>query len=124
VRGPARSRPAIWRGPWLVCLTSERWGTGAARIRDQYWDFRPTLAAEKLREVHEITLGRETLRQWMIEAGIWADRKQRRKRVYQPRYRRDCVGELVQVDGCEHAARIHRRCDRSADAMVYAPMEL
>jgi hypothetical protein len=56
-----------------------------AIIREQYWDFGPTLAAEKLREVHDIVLGRETLRLWMIEAGIWADRKQRRKRVHQPR---------------------------------------
>ena len=71
-------------------------------IRERYWDFGPTLAAEKLREVHQITLGRETLRLWMIEAGIWADRKQRRKQVHQPRRRRECVGELVQVDGCEH----------------------
>jgi hypothetical protein len=34
----------------------------------------------KLREVHEITLGRERLRLWMIEAGIWSARKQRRER--------------------------------------------
>jgi hypothetical protein len=60
------------------------------------------LAAEKLREGHGIALGRETLRLWMIAAGIWADRKQRRKHVHQPRHRRECVGELVQVDGCEH----------------------
>src|SRR5438132_140747 len=73
-----------------------------AIIREQYWDFGPTLVAEKLREVHEIVLGRETLRLWMIEAGIWADRKQRRKRVHQPRNRRECIGELVQIDGCEH----------------------
>jgi winged helix-turn helix protein len=73
-----------------------------AIIREWYWDFGPTLAAEKLREVHGIVLGRETLRLWMIEAGLWLDRKQRRKRVHQPRSRRDCVGELVQVDGCEH----------------------
>jgi hypothetical protein len=73
-----------------------------AMIREWYWDFGPTLVAEKLREVHEITLGRETLRLWMIEAGLWLDRKQRRKRVHQPRSRRDCVGELVQVDGCDH----------------------
>jgi winged helix-turn helix protein len=73
-----------------------------ALIREWYWDFGPTLVAEKLREVHGITLGRETLRLWMIEAGLWRDRKQRRKRVHQPRSRRDCVGELVQVDGCEH----------------------
>jgi len=71
-------------------------------IREHYWDFGPTLAAEKLGEVHQITLGRETLRLWMIEAGIWADRKQRRKQVHQPRRRRECVGELVQIDGCEH----------------------
>jgi hypothetical protein len=38
----------------------------------------------------------------MMDAGLWRDRKQRRKRVYQSRYRRDCVGELVQVDRCEH----------------------
>src|ERR1700737_3145223 len=71
-------------------------------IREHYWDFGPTLAAEKLREVHQIRLGRETLRLWMIEAEIWADRKQRRKQVHQPRHRRECVGELVQIDGCEH----------------------
>ena len=43
-----------------------------AIIRERYWDFGPTLAAEKLREGHGIALGRETLRLWMIEAGIWA----------------------------------------------------
>src|SRR5512132_2819699 len=36
-----------------------------AIIREWYWDFGPTLAAEKLREVHGITLGRETLRLWI-----------------------------------------------------------
>src|SRR5215471_19309923 len=66
-----------------------------AVIREWYWDFGPTLAAEKLREVHGIALGRETFRLWMIEAGLWLDRKQRRKRVHQPRSRRDCVGEFA-----------------------------
>ena len=70
-------------------------------FRQWYWDFGPTLAAEKLREDHGIAVGRETLRHWMIEAGLWRDRKQR-KRIHQPRPRRDCVGELVQVDGSEH----------------------
>src|ERR1700745_857162 len=73
---------------------------GLAMIRGGYWGFGPTLAAEKLREVHEIRLGRETLRLWMIEAGLWLDRKQRRKRVHQPPSRRDCVGELRRGDGC------------------------
>jgi hypothetical protein len=58
--------------------------------------------AQKLREVHGIILGCETLRLWMIEAGLWRDRRQWRKQVHQPRSRRDCVGQLVQVDGCEH----------------------
>lgn len=71
-------------------------------IKARYADFGPTLAAEKLREVHGITIGRETLRLWMLDAGLWADRVKRRGRVYQPRYRRECVGELVQVDGSEH----------------------
>ena len=68
------------------------------------------MAAEKLREVHQITLGRETLRLWMIEDGLWLDRRQRRKQVHQPRRRRECVGELVQIDGCERgtALRIAR----------------
>jgi hypothetical protein len=71
-------------------------------VRARYADFGPTLAAEKLRELHGIFIGRETLRLWMLEAGLWADRQKRRGRVYQPRYRRECVGELVQVDGSEH----------------------
>jgi hypothetical protein len=91
-----RGRPSNRRKP-------EQLRTKAlAIIREQYWDFGPTLAAEKLREVHEIVLGRETLRVWMIEAGIWADCEQRRKRVHQLRHRRECVGELVQIDGGEH----------------------
>jgi hypothetical protein len=42
------------------------------------------------------------LRKWMIADGLWLDRKQRQRRIHQPRPRRDCVGELVQVDGSEH----------------------
>ena len=71
-------------------------------VRSQYPDFGPTFAAQKLLERHGITIGTDTLRSWMIAGGIWADRKARRKPVYQPRYRRDCFGELVQIDGSEH----------------------
>ncbi len=73
-----------------------------AIVKERYADFGPTLAAEKLREQHGLTISRETLRVWMLDAGLWADRVKRRGRVYQPRYRRECVGELVQVDGSEH----------------------
>lgn len=71
-------------------------------VRTRYADFGPTLAHEKLLELHGLRMSVETLRQWMIEDGIWKTRAQRRKRVQQPRYRRDCYGELVQIDGCEH----------------------
>jgi hypothetical protein len=73
-----------------------------AIIRARYSDFGPTLAAEKLRELHGLRFGRETVRKWMLEDGLWFDRRRQMKRAYQPRYRRDCVGELIQVDGCEH----------------------
>jgi hypothetical protein len=72
-----------------------------AAVRERYADFGPTLAAEKLAEVHDLRLGRETVRRWMA-AGLWVPRKERGPRVHQPRHRRDCLGELVQVDGCEH----------------------
>ena len=71
-------------------------------VRQNYADFGPTLAAEKLAAEHGFAFSSETLRQWMIADGLWLDRRQRRQHVHQPRSRRDCVGELVQVDGCEH----------------------
>ena len=71
-------------------------------VRQNYADFGPTLVAEKLVGEHGFAFSSETLRKWMIAEGLWLDRKQRRRRVHQPRHRRECVGELVQVDGCEH----------------------
>ena len=70
-------------------------------VRQSYADFGPTLAAEKLAAEHGFAFSTETLRKWMIADGLWRDRKQR-KQVHQPRPRRECVGELVQVDGSEH----------------------
>jgi hypothetical protein len=72
-------------------------------VRDRYGDFGPTLAAEKLAEHHGCTISRETLRGWMIAAGLWIDRRHRLPSPHQPRRRRDCLGELVQIDGSEHA---------------------
>ena len=73
-----------------------------ALIKANYADFGPTLAAEKLAERHGLRLGVETVRRWMLAEGIWQDRRQRLKPVHQPRHRRDCVGELIQIDGSEH----------------------
>ena len=38
----------------------------------------------------------------MIADGLWVPHAQRQPRVYQPRHRRDCLGELVQIDGSHH----------------------
>src|ERR1022692_3161336 len=46
-------------------------------IKDRYSDFGPTLAAEKLAELHGIHLARETLRQWMITEGVLEGRRER-----------------------------------------------
>lgn len=73
-----------------------------ALIRQHYYDFGPTFALEKLEAKHEVSVSKETLRNWMIEADIWKTRKERRSRVYQPRNRRDCFGELIQLDGSHH----------------------
>jgi hypothetical protein len=72
-------------------------------VRERYPDFGPTLACEKLREVHGLVLAKETVRHLMIDAGLWIPRKQRAPSIYQPRNRRHCVGELIQIDGSEHA---------------------
>ena len=72
-------------------------------VRERYPDFGPTLAAEKLAEHHGCSVSRETVRGWMIADGLWQDRRHRLPSPHQPRRRRDCLGELVQIDGSEHA---------------------
>lgn len=72
-------------------------------VRERYADFGPTLAGEKLRELHGVDVARETLRKWMATAGIWLTRDKRRAKAHQPRHRRSCLGELVQIDGSPHA---------------------
>lgn len=71
-------------------------------ILQHYPDFGPTLAAEKLAELHGIHLAIGTVRQMMIDLGLWVPRRQRPPRIQQPRYRRACFGELIQIDGCDH----------------------
>jgi len=71
-------------------------------VRERYGDFGPTLAAEKLKELHDIVVSRETLRKWMISDGLWAAGRRKLARVHQGRPRRPRRGELVQVDGSPH----------------------
>lgn len=71
-------------------------------VRDKYPDFGPTFACEKLREIHGLALSAETLRKWMVEEGLWRERRRKIARIYQRRQRRPCYGELIQIDGSPH----------------------
>jgi hypothetical protein len=71
-------------------------------VKAHYADFGPTLACEKLAALHDCRISRETLRKWMIEDGLWLDRRRRLPSVHQPRNRRARVGELIQIDGSRH----------------------
>ncbi len=72
-------------------------------LHSRYHDFGPTLAYEKLTEVHDLTLSVESVRQIMIAEELWKPRKVKRKAIHQMRPRRACLGELVQIDGSPHA---------------------
>src|SRR5450432_4564419 len=68
-----------------------------ARLRQRYADFGPTLAAEHLAQ-EGLSVSRETLRKWMVQAGMWRPRAQRVKTVHVWRERRASFGELVMQD--------------------------
>jgi transposase len=70
-------------------------------IRAKYWDFGPTLAAEKLWEKERIRVSDEKVRRIMIDAGIWRVRH-RKGEIHQWRARKHFSGELVQMDGSHH----------------------
>src|SRR5580658_5831199 len=71
-------------------------------IQDNYEDFGPTLAYEYLTEKHHLPLSISSVRNIMIEHGIWKNKAQRKVRIFQLRPRRPREGELIQVDGSEH----------------------
>ena len=39
----------------------------------------------------------------MVATGFWKPRRQRAAQIHQPRSRQACVGELIQIDGSDHA---------------------
>jgi len=71
-------------------------------VKQTYYDFGPTFAAEKLLESHAVKINKETLRQWMIEWGLWEPKKRKSIITHQQRTPRFCSGELVQIDGSPH----------------------
>jgi transposase len=71
-----------------------------SRYQERYEGFGPVLAMEKLAE-EGYEIGRETLRRWLIEEGLWKPCR----RVAHHRTRRERkahFGEMVQMDGSHH----------------------
>ena len=90
-----RGRPSPHKMP------KERENVIGLVIEENYHDFGPTLASEKLWERHGIKVGREKLRQIMISKGIWCVRRKRRE-AHQWRERKHYYGEMIQMDGSHH----------------------
>jgi len=67
-----------------------------------YRGFGPTLACEYLSNRHDIHVSKETVRKWMIEAGLWRGKRRRMETVHPWRPRRSRCGELVQWDTSDH----------------------
>ena len=106
-----------------------------ALIREKYSGgvderFGPTLAAEHLASEDGITVDHETLRRWMLAAGLWS-RARKRSPHRRRRERMAHFGELVQLDGSFHpwfedrgphelSADAGGRCDRPEPGAVRA----
>ena len=71
-------------------------------VKANYRDFGPTLACEYLAKDHAVTVSKETLRQWMMAAGLRRGKRRQVEEVHVWRQRRSCRGELVQWDTSVH----------------------
>jgi len=72
-----------------------------ALYQKHYADFGPTLATEYLAKEHGLPVAVETLRQWLLAAGLW-QRRRRQPPHRRRRPRKEYCGELVQMDGSWH----------------------
>ena len=73
------------------------------KLKTTYQDCGPYFAWQKLVSVEKIQVSDETVRQIMIEEGLWESKKRKRLKLHQQRLRRSCEGELIQMDGSPHA---------------------
>lgn len=65
-----------------------------------YPDFGPTFASEKLSENYDIVHDSKTIRQIMIDEGLWKPRLKQKALIHREwRERKSCYGEMIQFDG-------------------------
>ena len=70
-------------------------------FNDIFEGFGPTFAAQKLEEIYNIRVSKETLRKAMINNGHWSARKRKPKHRIR-RERKSFFGEMMQADGSPH----------------------
>jgi hypothetical protein len=74
-----------------------------ALLHKHYYDFWPRHAAEKLDELHGIVRDPKTIRQIMIDEGLWKPKRGKKKTEHrQWRQRKAHLGEMEQFDGSYH----------------------
>lgn len=73
-----------------------------ALLRDRYAGFNDTHATEKLREVHQLPVSRESVRRLRRALGLPAVHRRRPAQHRSRRPREDAAGQLVQIDGSPH----------------------
>jgi len=72
-------------------------------LKERYYDFGPTFAAEKLAEIEKIKIGKETVRTIMVEIGLWKVKPRKQSKKWHTwRARKDNEGEMQQFDGSYH----------------------
>lgn len=84
-------------------------------LRENYSDFKPTFATEKLQENHAIVISPETTRLWMLENQLWKSKKQKEIIYYSWRPRKEYFGEMQQFDGSYHYWFEERYCDQEGN---------
>jgi transposase len=92
---PSNRATAVAVRERVLALVREKYG---GRVDER---FGPTLAAEHLASEDGVTVDHETLRRWMLAAGLWS-RARQRSRHRRRRERMAHFGELVQLDGSFH----------------------
>lgn len=101
-QGPLGLKSKLKGKPSNRAYTAEFKQTVVDLMYCKYPDFGPTLASEMLAERDNIFIGKETARQWMLEAGLWRHKRKQAPKAHPPRERRPYYGELIQIDGSPH----------------------
>lgn len=84
-------------------------------VRENYSDFKPKFAAEKLQENHTLSVHSQTLRRWMHKADLWKIHRKKQPTYFAWRSRKEYYGELEQFDGSYHYWFENRYCDESGN---------